>query len=106
MPTKPDAISSPQLSSENIDSFIADSIELNRPRIILFSPHSQSSLLYKAVAFSNHATVAGFGFATTERGSGSSAEFLGRFNVSWGDKKLFIFKEYPIPSSSIEVCTV
>jgi DnaJ family protein C protein 16 len=90
-----------ELNSRNIDDFISDSIKLNKPRIILFSPHPQPSLLYKSVAFLNHHSI-DFGFVSTDRASGNSLEFLQRFGVYSRAKKLFVFKEYPTPSVTVE----
>ena len=92
-----------QLSSGNVHSFISGSIEANKPRLVLFSPHSHPSLLYKAVAFSNQ-PVAEFGFVSTEKATGKSLEVLEQFGVSWKMKKLMVFKEYPTPSVVVEVC--
>ena len=93
-----------QLTAESVERFTADSIARNRPRLILFSPHPQPSLLYKAVAFSNQ-PVADFGFVTTDKLSGKSLAVLQRYSVSWRTKKLLVFKEYPRPSTTLEVST-
>jgi hypothetical protein len=84
-----------ELTAQEVDSFIADAINRNKPRVILFSPHPQPSLLYKALAFSNQ-LVADFGFVTTDK------QNLSKFGVSQKSNKLLVFKEYPLPSASIE----
>ena len=92
-----------QLTAESVGPFISDSITRNRPRLILFSPHTQPSLLYKSVAFSNR-QVADFGFLTTETLSEESQSILKRYNVVLRSKRLLVFKEYPHSSTTLEVC--
>lgn len=96
-------VSDIQLHSRNANNYISDTIKFNKPRVILFSPHPQPSLLYKSLAFSNQ-DLTDFAFFSTDEASEEAVEFLQHFKMSQRAKKLLVFKEYPIPSAMIEVC--
>ena len=92
-----------QLTAESFESFIADSITRNRPRLILFSPHTQPSLPYKAISFAKQ-HVADFAFVTmTDELSEESQAILKQYNVSQRSENFLVFKEYPRPSAILKV---
>ncbi len=83
-----------QLSPSSLEPFLSQAIARNRPRVILFSPRTNPSLLYKLTAFSHQRTI-DFAFVSTDltRNPGNQL-LLSRFGIWKSDRSLLAFKEY------------
>ena len=91
----------PQVRENNVDSFLSEAIQRNRPRLVLLSSRDSPTLLYKLTAFSNQ-KVADFGFVSTH----GDSKVLTRFGAHIGEKVLLVYKELYGPTSVNKVSVV
>jgi hypothetical protein len=83
-----------QLTEANMETFLADAIPRNRPRVILFSRGPSPSLTYHLVAF--HLGTLDFAYASTGRGLMDVA-VVKRFGVAGGERRILVYKEGYVP---------
>ncbi len=74
-----------------METFLADAIPRNRPRVVLLSRGPSPSLTYLLVALYLHQTL-DFAYATTGRGLAEEA-VLKRFGVIGGERRILVYRE-------------